>query len=840
MKGSADEIFLKIDGLIGSAHDRILYTYMNQQGLEVVYSLLAEIHKYTKLATRQKRQEHAELLVRAFLIKPDPVVLRHLHLASDDDVAARFFQPLVDAVADGTGALDMWFSLDARLKHALDWTTFFQQDMFNDLCNAIRERHPLTLSDVVHDCNPARLRFLDLYMREFHPHGVGNLHFWVDVQSTFLPLVAQTATFSVALFEEIQVTVRRIFNAYLADNTTTPSATATAVADDTKKDVLARILLYQGEPFSSPRYATLFKAAQDQVFRWLATKIFPNFQNAMLYIQFMAELEWLATEPALAKAYAAHNHHHPPRPRGTLLFPLPPPPPPSTQGLAIDTRVRRTEYAAAFPAPPHVDLVACFAIATTTPDKAFACMAQHVPVTLRLDACWGIGDAHPDVKPFCLLRTPVAAATTVNHPPHNQVHGFTVYERDQEAPTFGLCFVHWTPLLSPPTPLLSSDETVYLPSYTCILSRHSLWPTLATLGPAVQKIHTLPRSELTATTWHDLVAPPSAAFPAALPAAHRAFLATPAALDDVDVAPLFRWLNIQNIISLLASLLVEHRVVLVSSTRQTLFSASDALLALLRPFHWAHVYLPFCPAIVAAQVAKQETPFFIGVEGSIQLKRTSDAATHRIRPCDPLLTKPHPFLSLGSSLCNLQKVHPIVKENALLYPSELIQHGRAVLVDLDFDEVYLPLKHEPPELPQTHVRALELACRRVLHPRIAHADQFVFAAATHALHGQDTSAGLKASVLVFLDALFGRATDYFRSFPNDIHLGRHKPAITLPNYDASTATGAATAAFGVFDIDAFLEANIELGCRDFFRQVFATHAFLDFLVRQRQRFQLVS
>ncbi|KAF0703255.1 hypothetical protein AaE_015467, partial [Aphanomyces astaci] len=323
-----DEVYLVLDGLIGTTHDRILYTYMYQQGWEPLYSILAEIHKYTTLPTRTERQTHAEYMVETFLVHPDAVVVAHLHL-TDDECFQSVVQAVVDAVADKTCTLDMWSSLDGRLKRALDWSGFFKSDMFGDLCNAIRERHPMTLHDVLGDCNATRIRYLELYLREFHhPGGVSNLLFWVDVQTTFLPLVttqpaSSSSSFSMARFEEIQVTVRRLFNAYLADN---PSGgTATAVPDDTKKDVLARILLYQGEPFSPPRYATLFKAAQDHVWRWLASKIMPNFQNSMLYIQWMVEVERVLADPHLHRAYesvASPSSPHQPL-KGTLVLPLP-------------------------------------------------------------------------------------------------------------------------------------------------------------------------------------------------------------------------------------------------------------------------------------------------------------------------------------------------------------------------------------------------------------------------------------------------------------------------------------------------------------------------------------
>jgi len=204
----------------------------------------------------------------------------------------------------------MFSELDFQIKKSLEKNilpNFLLTDMFGDLCNAIRERHPLTLTDVIGSdpihsttyINRARLRYLEQFLKELQPTPViGNLLFWVDVQTLFLPLV-QTNMFSVALFEEIQVTVRKIFNQYLADK---PKQPATVVSEDTKKDILSRILLYQGEPFSPHRYASLFRSAQDQVWKWMQTKIFPNFQNSVLYIQLVVEVEILENDDMLRKA----------------------------------------------------------------------------------------------------------------------------------------------------------------------------------------------------------------------------------------------------------------------------------------------------------------------------------------------------------------------------------------------------------------------------------------------------------------------------------------------------------------------------------------------------------
>ncbi|RHZ22913.1 hypothetical protein DYB31_005086 [Aphanomyces astaci] len=674
-----DGVYLVLDGLIGTTHDRILYTYMYQQGWEPLYSILAEIHKYTTLPTRTERQTHAEYMVETFLVHPDAVVVAHLHL-TDDECFQSVVQSVVDAVADKTCTLDMWSSLDGRLKRALDWSGFFKSDMFGDLCNAIRERHPMTLHDVLGDCDATRIRYLELYLREFHhPGGVSNLLFWVDVQTTFLPLVttqpaSSSSSFSMARFEEIQVTVRRLFNAYLADN---PSGgTATAVPDDTKKDVLARILLYQGEPFSPPRYATLFKAAQDHVWRWLASKIMPNFQNSMLYIQWMVEVERVLADPHLHRAYesvASPSSPHQPL-KGTLVLPLPY----ASNRLPSSSKPHphppfRPTFANTFtfpsPLPPSLEHVLTFSIAPQTDGgSAFAASIHDTPVHLEWHASWSR-------ESYCVdSRQPlvVGAASSTS------THGFLLHDSAAAMDLHGVCVTQWARVQSDPT-----GSTVYLPTITTFLARSSLWHLRADLVTAASEVH-----------------------------------------------------------------------------------------------------------------------------AQSQIKRSpQDAATHRIRTCigpsrRGIGLKRH----VGSSLCNLTRVHAVVRDVRGVCSADAV--ARAVLVDLDHDEVYVPIKQELPEPPQGLVRALELAWRGVLQPRLAKADECRFTGPTpvpsvddgvlvEAHHGE----GLKTSMVAFLEAMFGRVMDFVRSYPNDIDLGQHKPAIPLQGGDGETCTS-----FAVFDVDGFLAA----------------------------------
>lgn len=206
---------------------------------------------------------------------------------------------VVRAVALGRSPSALFAGLEAHVKRQLAddaFPRFLASVHYQRLCDALRERRELPLGEVL--VSRQRTRFLERHLRAQQPDAVGNLRFWVDVQTGFLPLI-QTTLFSVALFEEIQATVRRIFNAYLTASS--PSA-ATVVSDDIRKDTLKKIMMLQGEPFSPPRYAGLFRRAQEKVWEWLQADVYPTFrQSSPLYVLLVIEIENLESDRQLRR-----------------------------------------------------------------------------------------------------------------------------------------------------------------------------------------------------------------------------------------------------------------------------------------------------------------------------------------------------------------------------------------------------------------------------------------------------------------------------------------------------------------------------------------------------------
>lgn len=172
---------------------------------------------------------------------------------------------------------------------------FLTSPQYLRLCEALRARRDMPLAELLVD--PRRTEFLEQFLLETAPASAGNLRFWVDVQTSFLPLL-QVNIFSSALFEQVQRAVRRLFNQYCAESSL---LVATRVPESVRKETLAKIMQMQGEPFSPPRYANLFRAAQDCVWQWLQSDIYPRFRASDHYIRLIVEAENLEADRQLRR-----------------------------------------------------------------------------------------------------------------------------------------------------------------------------------------------------------------------------------------------------------------------------------------------------------------------------------------------------------------------------------------------------------------------------------------------------------------------------------------------------------------------------------------------------------
>eukprot|EP00924_Labyrinthula_sp_SR-Ha-C_P001865 snap_masked-scaffold_30-processed-gene-1.16-mRNA-1 protein AED:0.46 eAED:0.46 QI:0/-1/0/1/-1/1/1/0/802 len=77
---------------------------------------------------------------------------------------------------------------------------------------------------------------------------------------------------------------------------------------------------------------------------------------------------------------------------------------------------------------------------------------------------------------------------------------------------------------------------------------------------------------------------------------------------------LFKKFSLHNIITLFSFLLLENKIVLVSSDMSKLAIIGDALLSLIYPFKWQHIFIPYLPKYLY-DLLDAPVPFLLGVQG---------------------------------------------------------------------------------------------------------------------------------------------------------------------------------------------------------------------------------
>ncbi|KAE9029333.1 hypothetical protein PR003_g10907 [Phytophthora rubi] len=86
-------------------------------------------------------------------------------------------------------------------------------------------------------------------------------------------------------------------------------------------------------------------------------------------------------------------------------------------------------------------------------------------------------------------------------------------------------------------------------------------------------------------------------------------------LDDYCFQMLFQCLSLKNVIYIVNCLLLEQRVLVHSNHEGLLTPICEALCALLFPFSWRHVFIPFLP-VKLIEYLQAPVPYFIGIQTS--------------------------------------------------------------------------------------------------------------------------------------------------------------------------------------------------------------------------------
>ena len=82
------------------------------------------------------------------------------------------------------------------------------------------------------------------------------------------------------------------------------------------------------------------------------------------------------------------------------------------------------------------------------------------------------------------------------------------------------------------------------------------------------------------------------------------------------ILTLFRVLGVENVVQVWVALTLERQILLVSSSVSLLTLVGEALLSLLYPLTWSHVYIPLLPQI-ATTILSAPVPYFCGVHRDV-------------------------------------------------------------------------------------------------------------------------------------------------------------------------------------------------------------------------------
>ncbi|KAF4041904.1 DENN domain-containing protein [Phytophthora infestans] len=870
------------------------FTEREAQALELRFAFLLRVRQYKRLVGRR------DLLPRA----AKDIVTAYLQQVQSTDqlLLPPSAEPLrtrvLNAAAAGHCPLDLFNGLETLVRDHMTRTAFPQflsSPDYTALCGALRSRRELPLAEVLVDSR--RTQFLMKYITDKFPGDEGNLHFWVHVQTRFLPLI-QTTLFSVALFEEVQRHVRHVFNRFLVGETETGEGAghaATRVSETVRRATLQQIMKLQSEPFSPPRYANLFRTAQDCVWEWLQTEVHPKFRASSLYVMLVVETEDLETDQQLRRL---SEHVQATAKRSATMRQ-------SETVLRVSSRKSETQAKAnavlvpikqsspqnlwgqgdggnrrSFDRVLVVQELAQFGIYSIS-------VASMVTLRTNADDCdvvfelFCTGDqqeaaleTHPAHVNFWRKNVAIASSGSALSPsgcplsptvPKPSFHDFVLPKdeiRGCGEPVsarylFGVCLTLWRqrekPITGATSPLDAklSATAQPCPQVLIVLTTEPMHKNSRRL------LLKLASSDLNDMTVDDIsrlvksIYESSSGDQPLLSARYGGFNLQPNLRKiDMSLSAVFKEICSQTFISILSSILVGKSIILVSERASALISVAEAARELLKPFEWMHFYLPFCPVATCSELRDaglfsevNTSPFRIGCEGMLTYQKKDSGSEQRFRIRDSIYTTHRVSL-------HLQALGPIE------YPPELLQ-TTAIIVDIDSDDIYVPEKVEIPELPQSTLRSLESMLNTALHSsRITQADSHLFGPSktpsfTQEMLGQSiknsqseepsaeiTSAELESvdlslddrarlALLWFLEALFGDVVYYFCSL--------HQ------NFAVETqSTSADTDEFLLFEVDSYLDAHIELGCRDFFRQCFHSELFRNFMLAQHMQFALTA
>ena len=83
--------------------------------------------------------------------------------------------------------------------------------------------------------------------------------------------------------------------------------------------------------------------------------------------------------------------------------------------------------------------------------------------------------------------------------------------------------------------------------------------------------------------------------------------------NDVEIENLFKCLDVENIIEIYSSLLLERKVLMISKHKALLTQVINCFLSFMFPFQWKHPLIPILP-LSMVETLDAPFPYLIGIE----------------------------------------------------------------------------------------------------------------------------------------------------------------------------------------------------------------------------------
>ncbi|KAL3914565.1 MAG: hypothetical protein SGILL_006053, partial [Bacillariaceae sp.] len=188
---------------------------------------------------------------------------------------------------------------------------------------------------------------------------------------------------------------------------------------------------------------------------------------------------------------------------------------------------------------------------------------------------------------------------------------------------------------------MSSDDVVYLPKCLVVISHHAFFDTFRSVLLELYQISLtaapLPIERYISNFASEVPLPPQGRVRVEFGfTTERKFAIERPPINALPMAnfsyrPLFASLSVSNIIVILASLLEERKVVLLSAHASMLTPVAEALLSAMFPFQWVGLYIPMVP-LSMLDILDAPVPYLIGIDADYFKKVPA-----RHRPKDALL-----------------------------------------------------------------------------------------------------------------------------------------------------------------------------------------------------------